>query len=86
MGKLDEGGEFLERLVILLLSGPIIVVFSYVIWILLIINFFAVLFSGKRNADVANFWKTFNKEFYRFLRYMTFESNKKPFPFSNSRT
>ena len=46
-------------------------------------NWFIVVFSGRRNRDLAELSEYWNTERYKFIRYLTFVSNVRPFPFSN---
>lgn len=82
MAKKNERKEAWFRIVVAIISGIIIGVWSNLIGILLVINWLIVLFSGKRNKGLAIFCEYWNTETYKFLRYLTFVSNKRPFPFS----
>jgi len=78
---MSERVEALMRIVIGIISGIILGVWKILIQVFGIINFFWVLFSGKRNRDLAEFSEIWNSQVYVFLRYMTFVSNERPFPF-----
>lgn len=82
MAKINERKEAWFRIVVLIISGIILSVFSKLVWILSVINWFIVVFSGKRNKELAEFCEYWNTEKYKFIRYLTFVSNKRPFPFS----
>lgn len=77
-----ERFELLWRILVAIVSGIILAVWRYLIFALAIVNFFIVLFSGKREKGLADFSEYFNTESYRFLRYLTFETNERPFPFN----
>jgi len=77
-----ERTEALMRIVVGIVSGIIIGVWKIFIKILVIVNVLIALFTGKRNKDVAELCEIWNTQFYIFLRYMTFVSNKRPFPFN----
>jgi len=47
-----------------------------------VINFVLTFLTNQRNKGIAEFCEHFNIEAYKFCRYMTFVSNKRPFPFS----
>jgi hypothetical protein len=81
--KLTERQEAWFRLVVFIVSGIILAVWRYLIYILIIINWLITVFSGKRHKELAIFSEHWNTEVYKFMRYMTFVSNKKPFPFSS---
>ena len=77
-----EKREALFRILVLIITGVILMVWKYLIFVLTIINLFIVLFSGRRSKDLALFCEYWNTEWYKFIRYMTFVSNKRPFPFT----
>ena len=81
--KLSERKEAWFRIVVFIISGIILGIWKALIQILVIINWFIVVFSGKRNKELAGFSEYFNTEVYKFVRYITFVSNKRPFPFTN---
>jgi hypothetical protein len=83
MTKKSERKEAWFRLVVLLVSGIILAVWRYLVFALAIINWLITVFLGKRNSELAMFCEYFNTEFYKFIRYLTFVSNKRPFPFSD---
>lgn len=78
----SERKEALFRIVVAFVSGLILEVWSNFILILLIVNFFITLFTKRRNEDLAIFCEYWNTEFYKFCKYITFVTNKRPFPFS----
>jgi hypothetical protein len=53
------------------------------IQIITLVHFFYVLFTNKRSKDLAEFCNYWNSVVYDFIRYMTFCTNKRPFPFSS---
>ena len=77
-----ERKEALFRILVLIISGIILALWRYLIYVLVIINFFIALFAGKRNKDIAEFCEYWNTEIYKFVHYITFVSNDRPFPFS----
>ena len=83
MAKLSERKEAWFRIVVAIVSGIILAVWKALIIILAIVNWFIVIFSGKRNKELADFCEYWNTEIYKFIRYMTFVSNKRPFPFTS---
>jgi len=46
-----------------------------------LINFFYKIFTGKRIDDLVRMSECWNTQQYYFLRYMTFSTNERPFPF-----
>jgi len=83
MKKLSERKEAWFRIIVVIISGIILALWRYLIFILIIINWFIVVFSGKRNKGMADFCEYWNTELYKYFRYLTFESNIRPFPFTN---
>ncbi len=80
--KLSERKEAWFRIIVAIVSGVVLGIWRYLTFILAIINWFIVIFSGKRNKELAMFCEYWNTELYKFVRYLTFVSNKRPFPFT----
>jgi hypothetical protein len=80
--KRSERKEAFFRIIVAIITGVILGLWKGLIQILSFIHWFIVLFTGKRNREIAEFSEYFNTEFYKFYKYMTFVSNKRPFPFS----
>jgi hypothetical protein len=81
--KISEKKEGWMRILVGIVSGIILGLWKYLIFALVIINFFVVIFSGKRLKRLSQISETWNTQVYDFLRYMTFVDNKRPFPFSD---
>ena len=81
--KLSERKEGWFRIIVFIVSGLILSIWQVLVKILGLINWVITIVSGKRNKDLAMFCEYWNTEAYKFVRYMTFVSNKKPFPFSD---
>lgn len=79
----SERKEGWMRILVAIISGIILSVWGYIIFIIAVINWIIVVFSGKRNKSLAEFCEPWNTEYYKYYRYLTFVSNKRPFPFSN---
>ena len=80
---MGERKEACMRILVAIVSGIVIGVWGYVIFIIAIIHWLMVVFSGKRNKSLAEFSEPWNTEMYKMYRYLTFVSNKRPFPFSS---
>lgn len=80
--RVNERKEALFRIIVAIVSGIVLEVWGYLIAVLLIINWILTIFTGKRNKDIAEFCEYWNTEAYKYIRYLTFVSNKRPFPFS----
>ncbi len=82
MAKFSERGEAWFRIIVAIVSGIILGVWRWFISLLSIVNWLITVFTGKRNKDVAELCEYWNTEVYKFVRYMTFVTNERPFPFS----
>ena len=80
---ISERKEAWLRIVVLIVSGIILELWGYLIGALAIINWVIVIFTGKRSRDMAMFCEYWNTEMYKYLRYLTFVTNERPFPFSD---
>lgn len=80
--KFSERKEAWFRIIVAIVTGIILELWRALIGILAVVNWFIVVFSGKRNRELAEFSESFNTELYRFSRYLTFVSNERPFPFT----
>jgi len=78
---MTERLEALMRLVVLIVDGIILGVWKLLIQLFVVINFIWTLSTGKRVRELAEISEMWNTQAYTFLRYMTFVSNKRPFPF-----
>ena len=77
-----ERKELLMRILVSIVSGILLSVWLAIVKLLFVLNFIIVLISGKRNKGLAEFCEIWNTQTYVFLRYITFVSNKRPFPFN----
>jgi hypothetical protein len=82
MAKKSERKEAWFRIIVAIVSGLILEMWSYLTGILMLIHWIIVVFSGKRNKEIALFCEYWNTETYRFMKYMTFVTNERPFPFT----
>lgn len=82
MKKKSERKEAWMRIVVAIVSGIVLGVWEYFILILGVINFFYTIFKGKRIKELAKMSEIWNTQKYIFQRYMIFESNFRPFPFT----
>ena len=79
----SERKEAWFRIIVAIVTGIVLGVWKVLVTIVGIINWFIVVFSGKRNKGLAMFCEYWNTELYKFTRYLTFVPNKRPFPFTN---
>jgi len=80
---MTERTEAWMRVVVGIISGLIIGIWKGLIQIIAIIHWIIVLFTGKRNKDLARFCNIWNTQVYKYIRYMTMTTNERPFPFSS---
>ncbi|MFH1585372.1 MAG: DUF4389 domain-containing protein [archaeon] len=80
---MSERKEAWFRIIVLIVSGIILSLWKVLIQILAIVNWLITVFSGKRNRELAEFCEYWNSEMYKFVRYLTFVTNERPFPFSS---
>ncbi len=80
--KSKEKKEAWFRIIVFIITGIVLGLWKYLVYVLIIINWFITIFSGKRNKDIADFCEYWNTELYKFSHYVTFVSNERPFPFS----
>lgn len=80
---MGERAEIFMRILVAIISGIILGVWKWFIFVLGIVNWIYTLFAGKRLKELAEMSEIWNTQMYTFLRYMTLVSNKRPFPFTN---
>lgn len=81
--KRNESDEALMRVVVGIISGIILEVWKALIVLLAIVHWFIVVFTSKRKKGLSDFSEYWNTEKYKYYRYMTFETNTRPFPFTD---
>jgi len=78
----SERLEALMRIVVCIVSGIILKFWMIPVELLTLIHWIVVIITGKRIKKWAEFCHTWNAQIYIFLKYMTYASNKRPFPFT----
>lgn len=81
MTEKTERREIFIRIVVAIISGIILGIWRWLIVILAVVNWFYTLFFGKRNKEMAELSEIWNTQLYSYTRYLTFVTNKRPFPF-----
>lgn len=79
---MGERKEIFMRIVVGIVSGIILTVWKWLIFVFVIINIIYTLFAGKRFKELAELSEIWNTQRYTFLRYILLVSNKRPFPFT----
>ena len=71
------------RFAFMVLFAIILGVASYVMAVLVILQFFWALIAGEGNDKLREFGSSLSQFIYQALRFLTYNSNDKPFPFSD---
>lgn len=79
---MDERAEAILRIIVGVISGFILGLWKAIVQIITILHWIYVIFTGKRHKGLAEFCNIWNTQVYRFIRYMTFTTNERPFPFT----
>ena len=80
---MNERVELLIRIAVAIVSGAILGVWRMAVVFVVVFHWLIVLFTGKRNAELAEFAEIWNTQWYFFVRYIILVSNKRPFPFTS---
>jgi hypothetical protein len=78
---MGERKEIFMRIIVAIITGIILGFWGYFIFDLGVVNWFYVLFKGKRMKSLAEMSEMWNTQQYIFYKYLTFMSNERPFPF-----
>jgi hypothetical protein len=81
--KTSERKEAWMRILVAIVTGIILCAWGALIKIFVLFNWLYAVFAGKRSKGMARLSEIWNTQFYDFLRYITFVTNKRPFPFSS---
>lgn len=71
-----------RRALFMLLFAVIYQVVKIVILFVVVFQFLCILISGDRNRQVLELGQSLSRYVYEILRFMTFNSERLPFPFS----
>lgn len=77
-----ERKEALLRIPIGIISWTIVELWGVLICVIILFQFLYSLFTGKRNKDLANFANIYVSFAYSTIRYISFTTNERPFPFN----
>lgn len=80
---MSERLEALMRIFVGIVTGIILYFWGYLIVVLVVINFVYTIFAGKRLKELADMCEIWNTQSYTLKKYIIFESNKRPFPFTS---
>lgn len=79
---MSERKEAWMRILVLIVSGIILGLWKIVIVVVGVVHWIIVVITGKREKYLAEISEMWNTQMYVFLRYLTFVTNQRPFPFS----
>jgi hypothetical protein len=74
--------EALVRLLVSIVTGIVLYLWGYAVGIIIFINWLIVLIIGRKVLAIDRFCSLWADEVGRNVRYLTFESNEKAFPFN----
>lgn len=80
---MSERTEVWMRIFVAIISGIVLSVWKWFIMVLLLINWVYTLFAGRRLKELAELSEIWNTQMYTYMRYVTFVTNARPFPFQN---
>lgn len=79
---MSERIEALVRIFVGIVSGLILGMWGIIAVLVVFLHWLYVLIFGKRNTKAAEMSHNWVHEVYRFNRYLSFHTNKRPFPFT----
>lgn len=71
------------RLVYMVIFAICLQVSSFVLWVLVALQFLFSLIKGEDNENLRDFGASLGKYIYQALQFLTYNSEEKPFPFSD---
>ena len=78
----SERKEAFFRIIVAIVSGIILYLWYYAVAVLILINWLIVVFSGRKSMPIAKFCGFWTREVSRFIGYLSFASEERPFPFN----
>ncbi len=79
----SERREAWMRIPIAIVSGFILEVWGFFIFCFAIAQLVIILVEGKKNKDLLKMSQVYLIQLYTFVKYITFISNERPFPFED---
>src|SRR5690554_2636714 len=71
------------RLVFMLLFAALLQIAGIVMWVLVILQFLFSLISGQDNRNLRELGSSLSRYIYQTLKFLSYNSEEKPFPFSD---
>lgn len=78
-----ERKEVWMRIPIFIVSGIILHVWGFFIFIFALVQLIITLIEDKKNKEFLRMCDVYLVQLYTFVKYVTFLSDKRPFPFGN---
>lgn len=78
-----EKREAWMRIPIFIISGIILEIWGFFIFCFAIVQLILVLINGRREKELLKMCHVYLVQLYIFVKYVTFLSEKRPFPFSD---
>jgi len=83
---MSERQEAFMRILVMIVSGIILGIWKGLIQLIVLFHWIVVVVTNKRNKELAEFCHIWNCQIYSYLKYLTFATNKRPFPFESLST
>ena len=80
---MSERKEAWMRIIVGIVSGIILDIWKIFIIVLAVVNWIYAVIAGKRLKELAEMSEVWNTQLYAYVRYMTFVTNERPFPFAD---
>jgi len=80
---MSERKEAFFRVIVGIVSGIILEIWRWLIYVFILVNFVYTIFTGRRHREIADLSEIWNTQRYIFQRYIVFQSNRRPFPFGH---
>ncbi len=80
---MGERGEAFVRILVAIIGGIIIGFWEVFVKLVFLIHWIYVLITGRRNEGLARLGNYFVSYVYKYMRYVYFTTNKRPFPFTD---
>ncbi|MDE2148333.1 MAG: DUF4389 domain-containing protein [Gammaproteobacteria bacterium] len=80
-GQNIKRGSTWMRLLFMIVFSLLYQMAEFVVGVVIILQFFWVLFTGRKNPALVEFGQSLSTYAYQVLRYLTFNIEQRPFPF-----
>jgi D-alanyl-lipoteichoic acid acyltransferase DltB (MBOAT superfamily) len=75
--------EVWMRIPVFIISGIILYVWGFFVLCFCLAQFILILVDDKKNKELVHMCRLFNIQAYDFMNYITFVSERRPFPFGH---